>query len=1474
MRFLVWVLVFGILFSCPVLAQDAIYPNTVKSAVNQTLATGPGKILAYSGQIAHAEAGANTAESVKSVLERLFGITDAQVSFGTAVPGDTDKVSGTPKLFYQTTAQRHAILWHHSGVLSEDWLEYAEPPDIFIDWKSPTTEDAWEAYGVHGANVYWLTANQTGGPRTGTVYITNAIGATDTSGVLIPNGALLSAVQLPRGTLLRYTATFTPEGSSTPVTSSDTITVWRAVAQWPDISTVTAEAIATKLATLTGTNRLSYKALKETPSQAIVQQFSIDGSTLWHSTYVGGTDKFYRFNVSGGPWSDVFPIGDHQINLPAGSTLSGIDAGRGISATVNSGRVTIAVLPTLAVAWQYLRDIPSYAERWPTADEVSGIDTHIQTYLEKYGLTGLHAPIWTQIPRQFLRRNSAYELDLNDYVDDALSFNATGLPAGISLNSGILSGTPTTEQVVFATISATNSDGTSSFVLPMRVLRDVFFQTSFQHLTGLTTKGTELAVLRGTTQTNVYLYSKQGVQNTGGTVTFSDGTSPFLSRDATALAWDGTYWALQADWEIGESGAIALWTATGSPTNTGSNTDQSAIGGVGLVYGGNKYWNVKIAGLIPSRTIVINRFNSSTLASESGQISIDSTINPVGLGYLANQLYVADSDGDKVWVYSTAGARDRYREFDLHSGNGDPTGITYLDNYWYVTEKETGAVNDKIYVYPSKELYDPAVPELTKLELISRGTYTTGNAVRVRATFSGAVDISGAVTLRLNIGNVERQAISVSSATGTVAAPQNNVTVANFLYTIVEADTDSDGITSYAYPFSTTGSFQPAGDTLTAHSLNASTSAYRLVEPGGLNKLLASPSGKVNTFTQPNWAEADPGSDGYIRNKPTQLVAYPNTVSLAQWDWRENDGLGIQFNVSGTHWNQLSVFQIAPLQNWTSSKTINSGQTILLRVPVSVFTAGADDVYLDGVAYQQNLTTLRTDGTNWNIFHGALPYNGYLYYAWKGALTARTTVSAVERKLPYSVLVDVPDSAVYQEGKSHIDTETVYAAAHAVHITPDATLLSQARDYDIPIQFSMTVRWRTKTIQGDSNLVSMSITMQSHTGATIISTSASDLPRTTWTTTKLSGVLSNSLPSYQILVSRTDSHQAAVAEIDSVFYRLSLDDEVGEQFNLAATAPLTVSGTTTKTIAMPDGSVPPEKLQTGTDEQKKAFRDAIGASATADVQLASTFRITSFSSGLQSHYEIEINIPSALQTAAGGRPYEFIVNGWVQGRDNQQTVEVDVGVFSEANGGGDEWAGESVTSALGVRQNVTLTGMLPPTETSFIVRWNRPAGALQFDGAGSGQINIGTSAEHVYVNAEDFSGNLSTSDDTVQEVAQKVDDLGTALSWTPASQSSSVTAGSSITTVYAHAYRIGKMVIVNARLTVALSGSASLFSVNINLPTGSAPVTVSQELFGVTIHSDVIDVSTTSGNELNVFANHVMLGTHHTFNINGIYTLD
>ena len=211
--------------------QDAITPFTPNVPVNSTITTSPGKILAYAKQIARGDVGGSSAESVESALTRLFAISNTRISFGDAPPGDGDKVSGERQVYFHTdTSVAHVFLWYHSGVASDDWIELDMPPRIFMDWKAPRTEDAWRAWGQHGASVYWITTNQTGPPRSGTVYINNGVGAKDTSGVVIPNGAMGSSVMLPRGTLLRLTQTFTftpVGGSATTVTSSSTVTIWR-----------------------------------------------------------------------------------------------------------------------------------------------------------------------------------------------------------------------------------------------------------------------------------------------------------------------------------------------------------------------------------------------------------------------------------------------------------------------------------------------------------------------------------------------------------------------------------------------------------------------------------------------------------------------------------------------------------------------------------------------------------------------------------------------------------------------------------------------------------------------------------------------------------------------------------------------------------------------------------------------------------------------------------------------------------------------------------------------------------------------------------------------------------------------------------------------------------------------------------------------------------------------------------------------
>src|SRR5438105_3678922 len=52
-----------------------------------------------------------------------------------------------------------------------------------------------------------------------------------------------------------------------------------------------------------------------------------------------------------------------------------------------------------------------------------------------------------------------------------ISYNATGLPAGLSVNTstGLISGTPTTAGTYSVTISATNSSGTGSATLTLTI---------------------------------------------------------------------------------------------------------------------------------------------------------------------------------------------------------------------------------------------------------------------------------------------------------------------------------------------------------------------------------------------------------------------------------------------------------------------------------------------------------------------------------------------------------------------------------------------------------------------------------------------------------------------------------------------------------------------------------------------------------------------------------------------------------------------------------------------------------------------------------------------------------------------------------------------------------------------------------------------------------------------------------------------
>ena len=495
----------------------------------------------------------------------------------------------------------------------------------------------------------------------------------------------------------------------------------------------------------------------------------------------------------------------------------------------------------------------------------------------------------------------------------------------------------------------------------------------------------------------------------------------FNPSTATGVAWDGASFYLTG----GPSNEVVGKFSAVSGNLLESQTSNLLIGRKGIVWGNTRFWSVGRLTNIPPVANVVPLDNTLVVRSSPDERFNISPTTPTGVAYFDNRIYIVDSGTLDVTSYgaeTNRGTEYPYYAFDLHSDQTNPQGITYLDGYFYVLEPGSGAVNDDIYIYPNKLLYDVTVPNLTRLQFTTRGTYQTSNAVRVRATFDGPVDITSDTTLRLLIGTTERQAVSITNYNDVTAGPQSNTKVAHFYYAIKASDTDIDGITTYDYPFSTTGTIKHTGETLSQHYLNKTT-AYRVVQPGGINTLQPNRNNRVNALDQADWGETDstapdfikrkpttfqpgrdsvsnielntPGGNGSagqylqrgsgdnliwatlaiqwseIQGRPTNLGGHTPTVSEqathALFEWCQDDSLGIQFSSTGTNPSSLST-GVVSAYTWAATTTFNAGQYILMRVPTS--TTDLTKHYLQGSGISDlggELTALVNAGQSGNI---------------------------------------------------------------------------------------------------------------------------------------------------------------------------------------------------------------------------------------------------------------------------------------------------------------------------------------------------------------------------------------------------------------------------------------------------------------------------------------------------------------------------
>ena len=78
--------------------------------------------------------------------------------------------------------------------------------------------------------------------------------------------------------------------------------------------------------------------------------------------------------------------------------------------------------------------------------------------------------------------------------------------------------------------------------------------------------------------------------------------------------------------------------------------------------------------------------------------------NPQGIVFANDRFYVVDWRGKKVYAYQTSGQPDSASHFDLDSANENATGITFANNRFYVVDN----VDNKVYAYDAAGQRDSA----------------------------------------------------------------------------------------------------------------------------------------------------------------------------------------------------------------------------------------------------------------------------------------------------------------------------------------------------------------------------------------------------------------------------------------------------------------------------------------------------------------------------------------------------------------------------------------------------------------------------------------------------------------------------------------------------------------------------------------------------------------------------------------------
>ena len=149
---------------------------------------------------------------------------------------------------------------------------------------------------------------------------------------------------------------------------------------------------------------------------------------------------------------------------------------------------------------------------------------------------------------------------------------------------------------------------------------------------------------------------------------------------------------------------------------------------------GDSYYYGACVSIAAGETSTANKCSPGVLVINDGEFNLHSdNRNPHGITYHDDAFWVVDTSDDKVYKYTVTGIY--LSSFDLHSGNKDPIGIAYGDNAFWVADDDT---DDRVYKYSTTGVYQSRF-DLTSGNDDPKGIVYTGTDLWVADTHGDKV---------------------------------------------------------------------------------------------------------------------------------------------------------------------------------------------------------------------------------------------------------------------------------------------------------------------------------------------------------------------------------------------------------------------------------------------------------------------------------------------------------------------------------------------------------------------------------------------------------------------------------------------------------------------------------------------------------------------------------------------------------------